>query len=499
MTSTDDIKRVRSFDGINRVGSFDGPKALAWQDKVVKFFDGGIGMAVMTVGTFFALFGDDIRLAFLPKSVDPTFAALTFVVLLLFVIEFVAFNVSKKHFLWGFFFWLDLVAVMSLLPDIDFLWNPIFVGYGGDLDDGQAETGGAVARAGRASRAGTKAGRAIRIIRIIRLVRVVKLYKYCCAKSKGRSDEGVMEAASEEASFSDELSGSKIGSSLQEFIMRRVILGVLLMLIIFPSLRTFEEENSNQMHLQMLEETYGSFPAYFDNSVTSYIDNQPDMMYFSQDGQLPFVNKASELALLRVVEIERVVSANFTFDAILDRKDISILKAQLNIILTIFIIILLGGGAWQFSKDAHSMVIIPIERMVDFVERLAANPLGKIKPRGGDADNGGLEIKVLESTLMKLVGLLQVGFGDAGAGIIAKNLGNTGLNPIVPGKKIYAIYGFCDIRKFNDCTEKLQEQTMIFVNQIAEIVHERCNTFGGDANKNTGNAFLMLWKVSFTL
>ncbi len=35
---------------------------------------------------------------------------------------------------------------------------------------------------------------------------------------------------------------------------------------------------------------------------------------------------------------------------------------------------------------------------------------------------------------------------------------------MIPGKKIMAIYGFCDIRNFTDATEILEAQVMVFVN-----------------------------------
>lgn len=91
------------------------------------------------------------------------------------------------------------------------------------------------------------------------------------------------------------------------------------------------------------------------------------------------------------------------------------------------ILFLLGFGAWAFSKDAHDSVIYPIERMVKFVKALSENPLGKItmeaNPKGQQ-----FETQQLESTLMKLAGLLQCGFGDAGSEIIANNLGKNGLS-----------------------------------------------------------------------
>lgn len=52
---------------------------------------------------------------------------------------------------------------------------------------------------------------------------------------------------------------------------------------------------------------------------------------------------------------------------------------------------------------------------------------------------------------------MAVGFGDAGAEIIADNMRSGGdLNPMVPGQKVTAIFGFCDVRQFTDATEILQ-------------------------------------------
>lgn len=57
------------------------------------------------------------------------------------------------------------------------------------------------------------------------------------------------------------------------------------------------------------------------------------------------------------------------------------------------------------------------------------------------------------------------------------------------------MFGFCDIRRFTDCTEVLQEQVMEFVNTIARIVHTSVAVHGGAANKNIGDAFLLVWKM----
>lgn len=106
-----------------------------------------------------------------------------------------------------------------------------------------------------------------------------------------------------------------------------------------------------------------------------------------------------------------------------------------------------------------------------------------------------METVVLEQTIVKIGALLALGFGEAGSKIIAANMANGGeINPMLPGQKIIAIFGFCDIRNFTDATEVLQEGVMLFVNEIGEIVHSVVDQFSGAANKNIGDAFLLVWK-----
>ncbi len=60
---------------------------------------------------------------------------------------------------------------------------------------------------------------------------------------------------------------------------------------------------------------------------------------------------------------------------------------------------------------------------------------------------------------------------------------------------MYAIFGFCDMRNFTDTTEILLNDIMVFVNEIALIVHSSIDKFKGAANKNIGDAFLVVWKL----
>ena len=37
---------------------------------------------------------------------------------------------------------------------------------------------------------------------------------------------------------------------------------------------------------------------------------------------------------------------------------------------------------------------------------------------------------------------------------------------------------------------------MLFVNEIGEIVHSTVDRYSGAANKNVGDAFLLVWKIN---
>ena len=106
---------------------------------------------------------------------------------------------------------------------------------------------------------------------------------------------------------------------------------------------------------------------------------------------------------------------------------------------------------------------------------------------------------MIESAISKIGVLLGLGFGEAGAEIIGQNMVRVGdMELMMAGKKQYAIFGFCDIRNFTDATEVLQEEVMVFVNSIAKVVHSIVDKYLGAANKNIGDAFLLVWKFQQT-
>ena len=211
----------------------------------------GTGMVIISIATIYALFGDDLRLCAFPAAADPVFQVFNVIVFLMFSSEFFMFIVAKRAYAGKFFFWLDFVALITMLTDIEFIWNPIYTAFGGDSADISNDFSAAdVAKAGRSAKAGARAGRVVRVIRIIRLMRVVKLYKMFKKKSEGDDHH-------EEEKFSDELSGSDIGKKLTESTTRICIIVVLSMLISFPILEMIDisatVDNSHVYKLYQLE------------------------------------------------------------------------------------------------------------------------------------------------------------------------------------------------------------------------------------------------------
>ncbi|PFH38720.1 adenylate and guanylate cyclase catalytic domain-containing protein [Besnoitia besnoiti] len=164
-----------------------------------------------------------------------------------------------------------------------------------------------------------------------------------------------------------------------------------------------------------------------------------------------------------------------------------------------------ADGSFLFSSFTHILVIEPIEKMVQIIKQLARDPLKR--PQVTDSEDATtsknnrneskLETSMLENTILKIGGLMQLGFGQAGAEIIAQNMSSEGgsLDLLIPGRKVHGVFGFADIVNFEDITECLSEEVMVFVNKIARIVHHCVNEWGGTTNKNIGDSFFVVWLV----
>ena len=593
------------------------------QGKVVsrKILDNKSMSIFMTLATIWALFGDDVRVLAFPMEYDEIFVGVAIALIVLFALEIIMSCFAKgRKYVFGFYFWLDIIACLSLFMDVpEFM---AFIGmdpcegtdsYGTGLEGEEyderygtkSENSGDIARAGRASRAGTRAGR---LVRVVRLIRVVKLYSSLqqkknakeqkerrasiarssmisssslsihnrdmkeemlqVRKSSLQSLESVNSSASGNSAkgsngefetplvkkknsltqaeefddrSDDDLEQSRVGERLSELSTIRVIVGVLLMLFTMPifmadffdvgetntlidgglkivhdsarfdpnddqarlgffqALNRYYEDTDENMYRLVINGTSYEQNGNFSNSIGAVNDDPLSYLFLNLSGiQYPKLRcEAFEFAMYSGDgENQQYDKLSFAF---FDVSKIYKLQSVLNIAKTIFVCIVLLVGALLFSKDANELVLRPIERMVLKVQAMAANPLTKfsIRPHDKELESEGeqLETRMLENSIARICSLLSVGFGEAGTEIIAENMKRSGeINPMIPGRKVVAIFGFCDIRQFTDSTEVLQEEVMEYVNTIGKIVHMEAHLYGGSANKNIGDAFLLVWK-----
>ena len=135
--------------------------------QVRKFLDSYWTMGFMTALTIYALFFDDIRILAFPKQADDVFYGFTLIGIFIFSIEVVLAAFAQAGYIGSFFFYLDIISTITMIPDCGWIWDQIIEGgnHGSSATD--------LAKTTRASRV----VRVIRIFRLIRLLRIAKLYK----------------------------------------------------------------------------------------------------------------------------------------------------------------------------------------------------------------------------------------------------------------------------------------------------------------------------------
>lgn len=84
----------------------------------------------MALWTFYALFGDDIRILATDSSSDPIFYSFTIAAMTFYTAEIILSCISKPDYLWSFYFWLDTVSTITMIMDIGWIMNPIINGSG---------------------------------------------------------------------------------------------------------------------------------------------------------------------------------------------------------------------------------------------------------------------------------------------------------------------------------------------------------------------------------
>lgn len=283
-------------------------------------------------------------------------------------------------------------------------------------------------------------------------------------------------------------------------------------------------------------------PEKLNNSVWNLILNETDdffpMINMTAYQNSFYSNPKYENYSFRSSELGSAMSADgqiiIVYSTLYDNQ----LTSLLNIIKTLFLCLLVTIATVYFESDVKRLVLDPLEVMIEIIDKVSKDPIQAknlesletgmkttlskmnnneaLKAETQESFNNSnknntsnkknknqqgkkgeeYEVKIIQSAIMKISALLAIGIGEAGNDIIKENISNQNdLDPMMKGRKKNAIFGFCDIRSFPLVNEVLQENTIMFVNEIADIVHSSIDLFNGSTNKNIGDAFLLVWKL----
>mmetsp|Transcript_10710 Transcript_10710/g.23229 ORF Transcript_10710/g.23229 Transcript_10710/m.23229 type:complete len:1012 (-) Transcript_10710:165-3200(-) len=556
--------------------------------------------------TLFCLYADDMRTCLFLKESDPLFYVLTTMSLIVFSVELTIQSIVQEGYKWSFFFWMDLIAALSLIPDIAWFYDPIMAFFQEDGDEA-----GGLGRVGNATKTGSRAGRIVRLVRLVRLLRVVNLTKMCSREKESQLDKKEDEGENAKG----HVAASRLGKILSEQTTRRIVLGVLVLMFAHPILQVETTDAGPLYGLEYLFwvgrsgcSSFSEFKASAASRFSSLTCNSSAERWLTEEAWNYTVFQYAELGRVdaalpgsvkpllylsipdmlggtpgRITEIQEIMTqrcgvqgrgaladqATWPFDmpkngvptlncpedyccwkphAVCSGSsagddpecpwreseflDISMtpavctdqgpcdhltvsarflireqteVEAMMSMLTTTLIVFMLGAGAMLISRDTQNLVIAPVEKMVNIVKKLADESMWRFEDVGGETvsnseeeaakDDSGLATTTLESTIMKIGSLLQVGFGEAGAQIIGQCMSaeEGGLDLMVKGKKVIAVMAICDIKQFDEITLCLQEEVMVFCNKVAKIVHTCTHMWKGTAHRNFGDSFLLTW------
>jgi class 3 adenylate cyclase len=318
-------------------------------------------------------------------------------------------------------------------------------------------------------------------------------------------------------------SESQVGSAMRELTGQRVAIGIIVALF-FTVLFTYVEKDATRASTMIVLHNQTGNDAFVDKSLQAARSSSiPDLFYYKLTNgevrEFPVVEAGKNPDSLRARERMRITITdylNHTTIGLFSLRDERREEALVSLLSTIFILFVWFFGVTAFAGPVMVLVVIPIERMVRLLAMLMVDPLGYqstsrykrfVQEENEITKNTrwtkeilkGMETSFLMSTILRIGSLMKVGFGSAGVEIIRNNLEKgQSENMLIlssQGSTVSCIFLFCDIRNFTDATECLQEEVFVFTNRIAAVVHSNCHAYGGSANKNVGDAFLLSWRL----
>ncbi len=355
---------------------------------------------------------------------------------------------------------------------------------------------------------------------------------------KNEEEKKLKEKREEEVheKMDEAIKNTKITSKVNSSVRKKLIIFLLIILLVCIILNeeifsNFKDDISSYNYLFEPILYYSSHNhsnqekiKYFLSSIN---ENDFPVINITENDILIYENEHLSKQNLRYCELIKISlkrDANEVISIVYSKKKDSNLKHILLFLGTLLVCLSLILSSIFFEKDLTNILLSPIEVMIVIANKVANDPMNakdiedleqdiiNMLPKRNKTMNKNAkdeielnqnyhesyncyEVQTIMTAIIKVSALLAMSVGEAGGEIIHKNLSSHHeLHLHSKGKRKSAIFGFCNIRNFNEINLALEEETIPLINKIAEIVHSSVDKFRGSTNKNIGNTFLNVWK-----
>eukprot|EP01048_Picozoa_sp_COSAG05_P001190 COSAG05_NODE_39_length_27555_cov_750.282925_5_plen_914_part_00 len=476
----------------------------------------------MLIITVWALFGADIIMMMSDKTADPAFETVSIILFIVFMVELIINSLTQDKYFLSFFWFLDLVAALSMLLDVESIRDAIM-----GTDDNQDLT---VARAGRAARAGTRAGR---LLKMTRLLRVIKLFR-TVNREKKEDVESTVEHA------------DALGTRVAEMTTNKVVCGVLIMLVVFPLLSPSVTNSGPGFILAHMHNSFNSsrcvalkhidcraestWTGDCDRAITNCTGAQSQQF---QSSLLSFTNaysartlqlrldcnrdKATKECTAGVVHLVKpkdtraltlrnhlekhyetayVPGRDINPDAaaLFDDEDRAGKGALLSLLTTLLVVVVLGYGSFTFGKDASNfsdLIAGPMKALCEDMEHVAnLEYIDVVHPPCAI-----VEVMETQRAFHKMKGGLQT-FAKYVPRTVVRQLTSEGKEANLGISDIEMSFFFCDIQGFTTVCEAMNSRPDDLLKFLGEFFAEMAAIIedtGGTVIEYIGDAILACW------
>ena len=104
----------------SKLSDFNSPeeKRFDFCRKMKKILKGKVFSIIIIIAIFTLLFLEEFKVLVIDHKYDVVVDSVIFVFYLFVIFEFVLFNIFLKNYRFSFFFWLDIISILSLAPEI---------------------------------------------------------------------------------------------------------------------------------------------------------------------------------------------------------------------------------------------------------------------------------------------------------------------------------------------------------------------------------------------